>query len=309
MKKNLLYSLFLVSGMCLWAGCALLGGGGYYEEEILTPPLPEESPTYNEQTKPFPNLQDESGEILVRIGVKGITRDEFEKRYTEYLLAAETDEEKKITKQEFFQNLILEELLWHYAQREEIDKDPEFRALVNRTKEKLLLEYILKKKLSEKIKVMKEEVAWYYNERMEDFTKPTRIQVRHILTATFEEAEEAVRRLEQGEDFGDVARDMSIHASRDVGGQLPPFSRGTYNKDFEDAAFSLKVGQRSPIIKTELGYHIIEKTGETQRTVTPFEEVKELIRTRIMREKRQRALESFFRRLRTETSVEILEQP
>lgn len=248
-------------------------------------------------------------EILVRIGTSQITREQFEKRYAEYLAIAQTGQGKNPTREEYLQKMILEELLWNYAKQEHIDDDPQFRALLLEAQQKILLEYIMKNKLNEKINVFDEEIVWYYNERLEDFTRPARIQVRHIMNATIEEAREALRRLEAGSDFQDVARNFSIHASRDVGGQLPPFSRGTYNKDFEDAAFALKVGERSAIIKSELGYHIIEKTGETPSAAIPFQEVKDQIKKRLTEEKRQRALDYFYKTLFNEASVEILKEP
>ncbi|MBN1902478.1 peptidylprolyl isomerase [Candidatus Sumerlaeota bacterium] len=263
-----------------------------WDEELLR----EEPPAY-------------TGEILVKIGNRNITRDQFEKRYGDYLSIAQTESEKNTTRDQYLQKMILEELLWNYAKQEQIDEEPQFRALLQKEQQKILLEYILNNRLSEKINVFDEEIVWYYNERLEDFIKPARIQVRHLMTATIEDASEALRRLEAGVDFQDVARKLSIHASRDVGGQLPPFSRGTYNKDFEDAAFALEVGGRSAIVKSDLGYHIIEKTGETPSSAIPFQEVKEQIRKRLTEEKKQRALDHFYKNLLNEASVEILKEP
>jgi peptidyl-prolyl cis-trans isomerase C len=278
--------------------------------ETETPAPPQEETHTNWDEELFREEGPEKrGDVLVRIGNRNIIRDQFEKRYEEYLSMAETGQEKKMSRSEFLQKMILEELLWNYARQEHIVDDPQFRAILQREQQKILLEYIMKNKLNEKINVYDEEIVWYYNERLEDFTRPARIQVRHIMTATIEDAREALRRLEAGADFQDVARNYSIHASRDVGGQLPPFSRGTYNKDFEDAAFALKVGERSGIIKTELGYHIIEKTGETPSTAIPFQEVKDQIKKRLTEEKRQRALDHFYKTLFNEASVEILKEP
>lgn len=305
-----LTAILILWGMAFFSSCSRPRVEIIVPEETDVPVAPTGEPHLNWDEELFRDEDSgKSGEILARIGTRNIASEQFEKRYKEYLSIAETEKEKNLTRKEYLQKMILEELLWNYAKQEHIEDNPQFRALIHKEQQKLLLEYILKNKLNEKINVFDEEIVWYYNERLEDFTKPARIQVRHIMTSTIEEAQGALGRLEAGSDFQDVARNFSIHASRDIGGQLPPFSRGTYNKEFEDAAFSLKVGERSPIIKTDLGYHIIEKTGETPSAAIPFQEVKDLIKKRLTEEKRQRALDYFYKTLYSEASVEILKEP
>ena len=268
--------------------------------EPAPPDPPEPAPS-------VPQMKQE--DILVRIGNREISRSGFEKRYREYLLLKETEKGEILSPGEYLDVLILRELVAEYAEKEELDREPAFLALLDREREKILIDYILQNRFTNRIKVGDEELEWYYREKISDFTRPGKIQVRHILASTVEEAKEALRRLESGEDFGSVAREFSIHASRALGGQLPSFSRGTYNRIFEEAAFPLEVGELSPIVRTELGYHIIEKTGETPETIQPFEEVKEQIRERIVQEKRKQALKDFHENIRRDIDVEILEEP
>lgn len=296
--------------LLLLPGCRFLEKGGETSPVDLSRDVLLDEAKF--RTSVPPSVQEtftHKGDVLIRVGKREITREEFEERYAEFLLVAETDKDKNITREGFLEKLVSDEILWRYAEEEQIGREPLFRALITREKQKILLNHILETKLSDKIAVIDEEVHWYYNEKIEEFSRPAQIQVRHILTATIEEAQEALRRIEAGEDFAVVARDLSIHASRIYGGQLPPFSRGTYNRDFEDAAFPLKVGELGPIIKTDLGYHIIEKTGETPQNTIPFEQVKDEIKERIGKEKKERVLDSFFRNLRSETEVEIRGAP
>ncbi len=278
-------------------------------KEMPSPPPPVVMPVPTAIAPVPPPVEAKKPKILVRIGDEKITRPEFEKRYNEYLLIANPEKERILTRDEFLQKLIRDELVMRYAKKGRIDKDPPFRALLAREKQKLLVQYILQNKLPEKLNVSDAEVNAYYKKHINEFTHPKKIQVRHILTSTIEEAREALLRLNIGGNFGEVAQDMSIHSSRNQGGQLPPFSRGTYNRTFEDAAFSLKVGQRSGIVKTDLGYHIIEKTGETPERIIPLAQVKDKIMERTIQEKRKNALDAFYGKLRTETPVEILRKP
>ncbi|KAE8662871.1 Peptidyl-prolyl cis-trans isomerase Pin1 [Hibiscus syriacus] len=61
--------------------------------------------------------------------------------------------------------------------------------------------------------------------------------------------------------FGEVASRYSDCSSAKRGGDLGSFGRGQMQKPFEDATYSLKVGEISDIVDTDSGVHIIKRTG------------------------------------------------
>lgn len=72
-------------------------------------------------------------------------------------------------------------------------------------------------------------------------------------------AEEILKRAQAGEDFAELARKYSQdEATAPQGGSLGPFPRGQNDKTFEDAAFSLKPGAISGLVRSVYGYHIIK---------------------------------------------------
>ena len=86
-----------------------------------------------------------------------------------------------------------------------------------------------------------------------------KIRCAHILVKGERQAREIFERLGRGETFGALAREYSIDGSRKRGGDLGFFSRGQMVREFENAAFSLKKGETSDIVKTQFGYHIIKR--------------------------------------------------
>jgi parvulin-like peptidyl-prolyl isomerase len=85
------------------------------------------------------------------------------------------------------------------------------------------------------------------------------VHCAHILVKTEKEAQAAVERLQNGEKFANVAKEISLCPSGKRGGDLGTFGRGKMVREFEQAAFTLQKGQVSPIVKTKFGYHVIRR--------------------------------------------------
>ena len=87
---------------------------------------------------------------------------------------------------------------------------------------------------------------------------------RHILVATPEEAEAVKARLDAGEDFAEVANQVSLDTNS-VGGELPcPVAAADYVEEFSSAAAILPLGEVSTPVATQFGWHILvvdDRTG------------------------------------------------
>ena len=88
---------------------------------------------------------------------------------------------------------------------------------------------------------------------------PNEIHCAHILVKTEKEAQAVIERLENGEKFANIAKDISLCPSAKRGGDLGTFGRGKMVREFEQAAFALQKGQISSIVKTKFGYHIVRR--------------------------------------------------
>ena len=87
-----------------------------------------------------------------------------------------------------------------------------------------------------------------------------KIRASHILVDTKEQAENLLLDIENGIPFEDLAKEYSKCPSKRDGGDLRWFGKGMMVKPFEDACFSMKVGDLSQPIETQFGWHLIELT-------------------------------------------------
>jgi parvulin-like peptidyl-prolyl isomerase len=94
-------------------------------------------------------------------------------------------------------------------------------------------------------------VAWMDANRSASFRTQDEARVR---------AEEALGRIEQGEPFAVVARELSDDPSAMLGGDIGVVARGQMVPAFEDAVFGLEVGAHSGVVETPYGYHVILRT-------------------------------------------------
>jgi peptidyl-prolyl cis-trans isomerase D len=122
-----------------------------------------------------------------------------------------------------------------------------------------------------------------YNSRRNDFMSPERVKARHILiksdasndAAMKAKAEGILKQIQGGADFAKLAKEYSDDpGSKDQGGEVGWMVRGQMVPEFEKAAFSMKVGETSGLVKTAYGYHILQVEAHEQAHLQPLEEVK-----------------------------------
>ena len=131
----------------------------------------------------------------------------------------------------------------------------------------------------------------YYDENKSQYSVAESRAVRHILVKTKAEADKLHSQLESGADFAQLAKQSSLDpGSKDQGGKLT-VSRGQTVAPFDKVAFSLDTNELSAPVKTEFGYHLIQPLAAVKAgSVTPFAKVKAQIRTQLLEERKNKAV-------------------
>ncbi|MBA9082600.1 MULTISPECIES: peptidylprolyl isomerase [Bartonella] len=135
-------------------------------------------------------------------------------------------------------------------------------------------------------KIQDADLQALYDKEVAALPKEDEVKARHILVKTKEKAEAIIKRLKKGESFEEIAKKDSTDGSASVGGDLGYFSYGQMVKPFEDAAFSLKVGEytKKPV-ESPFGWHIIKVEDRRPKQPPAFDDVKEVLRTQIMKDR------------------------
>jgi len=89
------------------------------------------------------------------------------------------------------------------------------------------------------------------------------VKASHILVKTEQEAKDLRDKIvKECKDFGEIAQEYSLCPSKAQGGDLGYFTKGQMVKPFEDAVFSMEVGEVSEPVQTQFGWHLIFLTDK-----------------------------------------------
>jgi parvulin-like peptidyl-prolyl isomerase len=162
------------------------------------------------------------------------------------------------------------------------------------------------------------EVRAQFDKNRAQYDQPAQIKVSHILFRASEKEQEALAqakarivqaKLADGGKFEDLAKQYSDDkASAERGGDLGFVSKGTLVKEFEDAAWALKPGETSGLVKTQYGLHIIRVFEVKEAAKADFDKVKDQIKEQLLAGKREKAFEAWLDQQRKTAKIEHFER-
>ncbi|MBU8934024.1 MAG: peptidylprolyl isomerase [candidate division Zixibacteria bacterium] len=239
-------------------------------------------------------------DVLAVIGDYELTADEFESFFRPgYAFSSAEDEFEK--RKEVLDTLIVTRLLVQGAYEKGIDRLEELARVVLANKDKLLVDVLAFRKVSEKSEPSLAEMNAFWEKQ--EF----KVRASHILVSDVDTAQMLIERIEAGENFEKLAHEYSIDPSASKNkGDLGYFTWGNMVDAFQEAAWAMEPGQVSPPVKTRYGYHIIKVVDRLPNEYrTDFESAKNEIKDQLTSIKRRQLGEAYFEDIRGRYVIRI----
>jgi peptidyl-prolyl cis-trans isomerase C len=221
-------------------------------------------------------------------------------------------------KKEFLDNMVRFELLAKEAEKQGLASDAE----VQRTLKRIMVQKLVQRSFSEQDaakSVPDQEVETYYASHQDEYKRPARVRLAHILVKSEPEAKKLLARLdaEQRKDpaaFARLAREASAdEATKNVGGDVGFRTREELEKQLgkavADAAFSLGDGQNAAApLQSPQGFHLVKRTGWQDGIDRPLEAVKPQIAAKLAKERRAKDFDEYVKKLKDGAKVQVNDQ-
>ena len=155
------------------------------------------------------------------------------------------------------------------------------------------------------------ELRAYYAEHIDAYKTPEAVRASHILKApargeqrqaAYDALRDVRRQLLAGADFDDLARQHSDKAQDHI--DLGFFKRGELAEEFELVAFSMEVGELSPVFVSPFGFHLIKLTDRKPSAPKPFEEVQDRVLEHFRQDRQQERTRQLVQELQAKAVIE-----
>lgn len=250
---------------------------------------------------------------LVRVNDVSISLEEFRQMSERQSLEGKMRLLSEKAIRDFLENYIItREVLYQEAKKKGFDKNKEIMTKVEDFQRAMIIDALLEESLRGKSEVSEDEIQKYYKENQDRFTEPREVKIRHIFVTSESALKEVLTKLSGGERFEKLASTYNVDKSREDGGDIGYIKRGQLSPSFapfEEAAFSLrKKGDISEVVKSPLGYHIIQLDDRRGTVLRPFDQVKEKIYFFLQTKKKQDAYLEYVKEVKSKAKIIINEK-
>jgi peptidyl-prolyl cis-trans isomerase C len=182
--------------------------------------------------------------------------------------------------------------------------------------DRMMIQRYVEQELLGKNGVTEQEVRAYYDSHPDDFKHPEQVKLRAIVIGIKPEAEQdaakaraeqALKRIQSGEDFGKVAGEVSEDAGRVRGGEIGWIRKGLLFPELEPSVWALKSGEVSQVLKSQRGYHIFKVEDRRAAGVMSYDEVKNSLTTFMRNRKVDESLRLLLLARRSKAKIEALD--
>jgi len=186
----------------------------------------------------------------------------------------------------------------------------------NNIRSHLITQKVIGQEVGSHISIPESESKKFYEEHKAEFIGPESVALREIVVSTDgkkeadlpdlkKKAETARKRVDDGEDFSEIAKRMSDGTTKEQGGYLGIYKRGELAKPIEDKVFSMKKNGLTDVLETKQGFLILQVLEHYDEGQQSFDKVKEKIMNQLYETRMQPALRDYLKTLREQSYVVI----
>ncbi|WP_252183421.1 foldase protein PrsA [Rossellomorea vietnamensis] len=180
-------------------------------------------------------------------------------------------------------------------------------ASMESVKENIRSYLLTEKLLNDRVTITDDQIKEYFEANKETFAQQEQVQASHILVEDEAAAKEVKKKLDDGGDFAQLAKEYSTDSSNaESGGELGFFSKGDMVAEFEEKAFSMKTDEISDPVKTEFGYHIIKITDKKDAKEAVLEDHQEEVKNILFDQALQTEYPAWLQEQKEEYKIENL---
>jgi hypothetical protein len=252
------------------------------------------------ERRPVGRTGEDPGPVMARVNGRALYQRDLEA----YLPEADRDDITAEDRSAAFRRWLSTQLLYEEAQRGGLEISYDLEWKLEQYRRDLIADRLVQEVMNERAVVARDDVMAYYRAHQDEFN--LEVRVSHILTESFDEAEEALEMLKT-RPFSWVARKVSVDKHTGAGGDLGYLSKGNMPAEFERVVFRMRVGEVSEIVESEFGYHILKLTDvRAGLNKLPFESVAQEISRELLLRKRAAVYDSLITTLRGRARIEVV---
>ncbi len=186
----------------------------------------------------------------------------------------------------------------------------------NNIRSTLLTQRVISSEVGSHINISDDEVSKYYEAHKSEFVRPEQVALREIVISTEgkkpeelpdlkKKAETALKRVQDGEDFGEIAKRLSDGSTKSQGGFLGVYKRGELSKELEDKVFKMKRKELTEVMETKQGFLILEVLEHYDEGEQSLPKVKNEIMDKLYNGRLEPAMREYLKTLREQSYVVI----
>jgi peptidyl-prolyl cis-trans isomerase C len=175
-----------------------------------------------------------------------------------------------------------------------------------RIEKELLAQAAFTMNVTEKAKMSDPALKEFYEKNPAKFKQPESVKIRIISVKDDKKATDILAMIKKGDDFAEIASNFSEDSYRIRGGDAGYLHKGRMLPEIDEAAFKMKVGEVSDIIRAESNHFIIKVEDRKPEQQMTFEQTKDKLRKELETERAGELKQKWMDSLRSKAKIEIL---